>query len=96
MPRIGKGKSKGRPARLSLRITIESVPPGTTRRAMREVLLASVRSGRYDLPAGWIATLHWRNNAEWRRDEWTNAMIDSSAYSRGWDKVIEEYIKRAI
>ncbi len=93
--RGSRGKSRGPSNRISIGFRIVQAPPGTTREDVKQVLTHSILgdyslpNGQYSLPEGWLVDVGWANgdnDTKW--DEWQNAMIDSSTYSRGWDKLM--------
>ncbi len=91
-----RGKSKGKPNPIRLGIKIIAAPPGTTKDEIREVLKESIsdRRHRYKLPPGYQAQVAWSNHGpeNMKYDDWTNALIDSSTYGRGWDKLLLNYL----
>lgn len=97
MPK-GRRGSKGPSHNLIIGIRSITAPTGTSAYQRLMTLLEAAQSGDYRLPDGWSAEIHWSNNGgkTWRRDDFTNAMIDSSTYSRGWDARMEAVILNKI
>ena len=92
MPKGKRGKRKRTPVRIKPEVI--AVPKGTTRRRLIEVLRESITNPGYSLPTGYVIEIAWTNNRgkTWKSDEWSNALIDSSTYGRGWDGLMSKYL----
>lgn len=92
--RGSRGKSKGRRRAVRLGLRVIAAPKGTTRDQMRQILLDSIELESYELPEGFEIQITWSNDGgkTTRSDEWSNALIDSSTYGRGWDGLMRHYL----
>ena len=92
MPKGKRGRRKRTPVRIKPQVL--AVPKGTTRKRLIEVLRDSISDPGYSLPDGFEIEISWSNDRgkTWKTDEWSNALIDSSTYGRGWDGLMSKYL----
>lgn len=92
--RGSRGKSKGRPNPVRVKVQALRAPRNLSRAAFGQVLRESIAHPQYELPDGYEVAILWSNDGgkTWRSDEWTNALIDSATYGRGWDNLVLRYL----
>lgn len=85
-----------KPRRLWIGLEIVSVPKGTTRGLILDVLRESIMSKQYDLPEGWQINLRWKNSerAEMKIGEWSEELADSADSSEGFNYAVLSYLER--
>jgi hypothetical protein len=81
--------------RLWLGIQVVSVPSGTSRGLILDVLKESINSKKYDLPKGWAINLRWKNSerAEMKVGEWQTELEDSALASEGFNYAVLAYLE---
>ena len=82
--------------RLWLGIEVVSIPKGTSRGLLLDVLKESIRSRKYTLPTGWKINLRWKNSerAQMKIGQWQNELMDSAESSDGFNYAVLDYLER--
>jgi hypothetical protein len=93
--RGSRGKSKGKPNPVRLGIEVIKAPVGITKQSFNNVLIKSIDTADKKLPKGFIVKIRWSNDGgkTTRSDEWSNALIDSATYGRGWDELLKSFLR---
>lgn len=94
--RGSRGRSKGRPNYVRLKIKVEAAPPGMTKDKLRDKLKESILFGHQPLEEGLKVLIGWSNHrdGDLKWDEFNKANIESSQNSRGWDALVLNYLDR--
>jgi hypothetical protein len=90
--------TKRKPRRLWLGIEVISVPKGTPRIIIIDVLKESIFRGDYTLPAGWVINLRWRNSEKGKMKigPWRKELTASASSSSGFDATVLDYLEKQL
>jgi len=91
-------RKRERPRKLWLGIEVLSVPRGTPRALLIDVLRESIRRGDHTLPDGWQIEIRWRNreNAKMRTGPWQEELDKSARSSDGFDEAVLMYLENQL
>ncbi len=86
--------SKTKKRRLWLKVLFK-VPAGISKNKVKDTLLRSIESGKYELPSGWLVILQWRNkeNSPMKSGPWRRELTASARSSDGFSKAVISYLE---